>query len=427
MSPAVRADGAWRDPAARFGLVASLCSGFGQTYFIGLFGGALRTTLGVSAGDLGALYAAATLASGTLMFWLGAHADRASPRAGITLALTLLTLGCVLLAVSVSPWMLLPAFFALRLGGQGLSGHYAIVAASRMTAAQRGRGVAVATFGFIVGEALWPNLAGRLLEVIDWRLLWIAAAALAALVLLPTARGLAARIPAFVPAPSAHATLTRRWLLRQPSFYAALGVLLVSPLVITAFLFQQTALGAARGWSPALIASAFLVYAAAQALTNLASGPLVDRRGVLALVRVQLLPAAAGMACFAAVPGWGPLPVFAGLGATAGFNNVSAGVLWPALYGERQLGLVRGVFVTVMVAATAVSPALLGWALDAGASAPHIAAGVTLYALLAAPLLAPLLRRQIETISTPPPDVSPPRGDHVITKEEANECQTTGS
>lgn len=392
---------ALRDPAARFGFLASLCSGFGQTYFIGLFGAALRQALGLSAWSLGLVYGAATLASGASMFWFGAHADRASPQRGITLALGLLALGCGLLGSVTTVWLLLPAFFALRLGGQGLSGHYAIVTASRMASSRRGRGVALATFGFIVGEALWPNLATRLLALMNWRWLWWAAALTLLIVLLPLSRRLAAAVPPFQP-PSqlTPVALTRLRLLRTPSFHAALGVLLVSPVVISAFLFQQTVLSAAHNWRAADVATAFLGFAGAQAVSNLATGRWIDRFGVMSLPRLQLLPLAAAMLCFSLAPQWGPLPVFAGLGATNGINNVCAGLLWPALFGERQLGLVRGVYAAIMVAGTALSPALLGWALDAGLSPAGLALMVALYAVFAPLCLQGPLRRQVDLNDT---------------------------
>lgn len=122
--------GRWT-PAGRFALIAALCSSVGQTFFIGLFGGEFRRDFALSETQLGLFYGLATLCSGLLMFWLGSIADRWSLSRGMLLTLAVLALGAAVLAWSPGIAWLVAGLFLVRLGGQGLCGHLAVVAAAR--------------------------------------------------------------------------------------------------------------------------------------------------------------------------------------------------------------------------------------------------------------------------------------------------------
>jgi MFS family permease len=376
--------------AACFGFFAALTSGAGQTYFIGLFGEPLRATLGLSEGQLGLVYGLATLLSGSLMFWLGAVADRISlPRAAL-LALGCMSLGAGLLATASHPLMLLPAFLLLRLGGQGLCGHIAIVAAARHADARRGRALSIAAFGFIVGEALWPLVITASLDLMPWRAIWTVTAGVLLLVGLPLLAGLSRPLPPPVRVTSDAQTpsLRRIALLRTPRFLAALTVVLLPPFIITALFFHQSSIGGIKGWSLADIAPAFAIFAVAQAVANWLTGRAIDRIGSVAVLRYQILPLVPALLALVWLPpAAGPWLVFALLGMMSGANQVNAGALWAELFGTQHMGKVRGVAAAIMVLATAVAPALLGLALDAGIPMAAWSLPVALYAAVV-PLLA---------------------------------------
>lgn len=384
--------------AAAFGLCAAFLSSAGQTFFIGLFGGFIRDEFGLGEGTLGALYGTATLASGLLMFWLGGLADRLNPGQAISVSLAILGGGAMLLAFGRSPPWLLAGLFMLRLGGQGLTGHIAIVAAARHGGLRRGRSIATAAYGFILGEAFLPLLVTAALGILDWRWLWAGVSAFVLIAALPLMRRLAAPLPGRLPpddTPAAPGDVTGRWqLLRDGRFLAALAVVLVPPFVITAVFLHQGTLGATKGWTPGQVAAAFLGFAACQAVTTLLSGRLVDRFGSLGLLRGYLLPLGLGILGLGFVPGpMGLWLLFCGLGVAAGSNSVVAGAVWVEVFGTRRLGMVRGVYAGLMVLATAISPALLGLALAAGVSIQAMAIITAVYAVLVPPLAAPRVGR----------------------------------
>jgi len=390
--------------AAGFGLGASLVSSFGQSFFIGMFGAPVQSALGLHSAQWGALYGLATGASGLLMFWLGALADRVATRPAITIALTVLACGTVLMATAQAPWMLLLGFFCLRLGGQGLCAHLAIVTAARH-ALLRGRSIATAAFGFILGEAMLPLLVTALLGWIDWRWVWACAGSLVLLVAMPTLRRIAAPLPLerqsplSVPAPAA---MARRRLLRQPAFLAALPVMLTLPFVVTSVFLHQGALSAARGWTLAQVAMGILAFALIQASTTWISGRWIDRYGARGLFRFYLWPLAVGMLLggFAppAVAVWG---LFLGMGMASGAQSVLSGALWADLFGVQQLGMVRGVFTALMVLSTAASPPLLGHALQIGVPLTWLAGSVAVYAISMPWLVARWIRPAPSAVSAP--------------------------
>jgi MFS family permease len=384
--------------AAAFGLCAAFLSSAGQTFFIGLFGGFIRGEFALSEGTLGALYGTATLASGLLMFWLGGLADRLNPRQAIGVSLAILGGGALLVASGRSPPWLLAGLFMLRLGGQGLTGHIAIVAAARHGGSRRGRNIATAAYGFILGEAFLPLLVTAALGILDWRWLWAGVSAFVLVVALPLMRRLAAPLPGRVPtddAPAARGDVTGRWqLLRDGRFLAALAVVLVPPFIITAVFLHQGTLGAAKGWTPGQVAAAFLGFAAFQAVTTLLTGRLVDRFGSLGLLRGYLVPLGLGILALGFLPGsMGLWLLFCGLGIAAGSNSVVAGAVWVEVFGTRRLGMVRGVYAGLMVLATAISPALLGLALAGGVSIQTMAVGTAIYAVIVPPFAAPRVGR----------------------------------
>lgn len=383
---------------AVFGLLAAAASGPGQTFFIGLFGASFRAEFGLSSAALGMLYGAATLGAGLLMFWLGALADRLAPGRAMALALAVLAAGALLVAGADAALPLGAGLFLLRLGGQGLAGHFAIVVAARFGGVARGRTVAVAALGFMLAEATFPLLVTTALGSFGWRTVWFAVPVVLIGVALPALLHIGRPFPA-LPAPGASDTTNtvgvwnRRRLLRAPQFAGALGTVLVPAFVVTAVFFHQTALADQFGWTTPAVARAFFVYAACQAAAIFVTGQLVDRFSARALVPVYLLPLAGGVLALVAVPADAALwLLFAGLGATAGANNVLAGALWVELFGSRSVGLVRGMYAGFMVLSSAASPVLLGALLSAGVAPLLIFLPVAAYAALVPLLLRPVLR-----------------------------------
>lgn len=382
--------------AAFFGVLAAASSGPGQTYFIGLFGQHFRESFELSAAALGSLYGFATLASGLSMFWLGTLADRLTLRRAISLAVFLVVGGSILVASATTTWLLGIGLFLLRLGGQGLAGHFAIVAAARYSGAGRGRSIAVASMGFIFGDAAYPLLVTAALGFTDWPTVWLLSALVLLALFLPVLRRLASAFPKYEhdstsAGSSGEIRWSRRRLVVSVPFLGALGILLLPGIVVTAVFFHQSVLAQAFAWTPRQVAAAFVMYAACQGVGILLAGRLIDRFSGRALLRFYLLPlAGAFLGALVATPQSALWILFGGMGLSAGANGVIGTAVWVEIFGIRQLGLIRGVHASASVIMTAAAPVVFGLCLSVGLGLASIFLPVIAYAALAPWLLTPL-------------------------------------
>lgn len=386
-------------PAGRFAFLAALFSSFGQTFYIGLFGADFRAEFGLSEPVLGTLYGTATLISGLSMFWLGAMADHLTLRRAIAITMVLLASGAALVGLASSVAGLFAGLCLLRMAGQGLAGHLAVVAAARYALRRRGRAVAMASYGFIAGEAVLPPLVAGLMGWLEWRSVWSLAAVTIAFGALPflwwLARPLAGQ-GGYVDssASDGDASITsRRKLFIQGSFLRALSVVLVSPLIVTALFLHQGSLAERLGWALSQVAWGFVLFAAMQGLSAFAGGRLVDRFSACTLLRFYLVPLGVGVLGLGLLPpGVSMWMMFAGLGLSAGINGVVSGAVWVELFGTARLGMIRGVYASLMVLSTAAGPVILGLVFAAGIDLRTIGAACLAYVLLVPPLLSTGLR-----------------------------------
>ena len=244
-----------------FGFLLTFFSSFGQTTFIGLFGADLRAEFGLGHSTFGLLYAAATLASGLSLIWLGRWADRLDLRLYAALVCLAMAGSALGFAGAAGVAGLGLALFALRLSCQGLLVHTAITAMARYFLEGRGKAVSLASTGNTVGQGLFPPLAVAAAAACGWRPTWIAIALGGLLVLIPLAlwllRGqrerherLTAALEAASSKPGSVAPVvwTRAAVLRDPTFYMAAPALLAAPFITTGFFFHVGALAEAKGW-----------------------------------------------------------------------------------------------------------------------------------------------------------------------------------
>lgn len=103
-----------------FAVLATAASGFGQTFFIGVFGGSLRTEFGLSNLAYGLCYSLATLISAGLLLKFGALVDRISLLRVTLFAVLTLAAGCLVLGMSTNVVVFVLGFLLLRFGGQAM-------------------------------------------------------------------------------------------------------------------------------------------------------------------------------------------------------------------------------------------------------------------------------------------------------------------
>ncbi|MDF0595853.1 MFS transporter [Psychromarinibacter halotolerans] len=376
-------------PFLSAGAILTLCSSFGQTFFISIFAGEIRADYGLSHGAWGAIYAVSTMASAGVMLWAGTLTDRFRVRALGPWMLGLLVLACLAMALSPVVATLALTIFLLRFLGQGMMSHIAYVAMARWFVATRGRAVALAALGFSVGEAILPVTFVAMMGVIDWRWLWVVAALLP-LAAIPLIRHLLKleRTPQSIaaedPSPGMGGRYwTRAEALRHPLFWLLVPALLGPPAFGTAFFFQQVHLAEVKGWAHVELVAMFPFYTVTAIVSLFGTGWLMDRVGAGRLLPFYQLPLAG---CFVltplvAQPIWmiAPLILF---GIMQGSQNPIVTGFSAEFYGSRHIGAIKSAVTAIMVLGSAIGPGLTGWLIDLGIPFPAQMWGIAAYLIV---------------------------------------------
>ncbi|MBU2992323.1 MFS transporter [Octadecabacter sp. 1_MG-2023] len=360
-------------PFLATGALLSFLSSFGQTFFISIFGGEIREAYGLSNGDWGLIYMIGTGASAAVMVFAGGLADRFRVRQlGITVIL-LLGLSCVLMALNPVAALLPVLVFFLRFFGQGMTTQVATVAMARWFVAARGRALAVAAMGYMLGEATLPLLMVWMKSIVDWRFIWLGCAVfcIAMTPVLFTLLRLE-RTPQAISSSEQTAGLfgrhwTRAEALRHPVFWAMAPAVMSFSGFGTAFWFHQVHFAEIKGWSHLSLVAIFPLGTVTVFLSTVFYGWAVDRIGAVKLLPFYLIPYA-----FAFVLHWyAPSLVWTAaaivlMGAAGGGQATLLNACWAEFFGTRHLGSIKATTMALMVLGSALGPGVSGWLIDNG-------------------------------------------------------------
>ncbi|WP_308918299.1 MFS transporter [Jannaschia sp. LMIT008] len=362
------------------GFCVSLASTFGQTAFVAVFAGDLTARHGLGQGDWAAIYGLGTTVAAAAMLWTGALADRVPLPRLTAWTMAGLAASCLLIGYAPAAWLLPLAVVGLRLCGQGMLTHIAMVAMARWFVATRGRAIAVAAFGFAAGQATLPLAFTHALTVASATALWTLAAAVSFAAIWPLHRMLSRpRIPAGAEADAATEApgrdgrhWTRAEVLRGGLFWMLMPAAMASPAFGTAFLFFQVHLPEAKGWSQTGFVALFPLFMGGSVAATFAAGALIDRVGASRLMPAALLPMALGFAILAWAPtlAWA-VPAVACMATTQGIMSIAPVSLWAEQFGTRHIGAIKAASTAAMVLGTAAGPAAIGALIDRGATFPE--------------------------------------------------------
>ncbi|WP_299281476.1 MFS transporter [uncultured Tateyamaria sp.] len=372
------------------GTLLTFLSSFGQTFFISIFAAKIQADFTLSHAGWGTIYAVGTTASAIVMIWAGGLTDMFRARTLGVWVLLLLALAC--LAMAVNPYaILLPVvIFALRLTGQGMTSHIAVVAMARWFVATRGRALSVATLGFSVGEAVLPLTFVALMSVFHWRALWVVAA-LIALAGIPLV--LALLREERTPQSMAHENQSfgmqeRHWTrteaLRHPLFWFMVPALLGLSAFGTAFFFHQAYFASLKGWSHLALVGLFPVYTVTGIAAMVLSGIALDRFGTVRLVPFYQLPMVIAFLIFANANTLATAMLgFVFFGLTSGANSTLPNAFWAEFYGTRFIGSIKAMAAAVMVLGSALGPGITGVLIDLEVDLNTQYIGVAVYFVMA--------------------------------------------
>jgi len=355
------------------GVLLSFLSSFGQTFFISIFGGEIREAYGLTNGDWGLIYMIGTGASAVVMVFAGGLADKFRVRSLGIVVILLLASACLFMAFNAVAALLPFVIFALRFTGQGMTTHVATVAMSRWFIATRGRALAVAAFGFMIGEATLPLTMVWLKSFIDWRTLWIGFAVFCVLACFVLYRLLRLERTPQSMADTTQSTgmngrhWTRHDALRHPLFWAMIPAVMSFSGFGTAFWFHQAHFAEIKGWSHLALVSVFPLGTLALLLSTIAYGWAIDRFGAVRLLPFYLIPLVLAFILHWYAPslGWTALAVVL-LGMAGGGQSTLLNACWAEFYGTKHIGSIKSAAAALMVLGSAIGPGLSGWLIDRG-------------------------------------------------------------
>jgi MFS transporter, OFA family, oxalate/formate antiporter len=134
-----------------------------------------------------------------------------------------------------------------------------------------------------------------------------------------------------------------------------------SSLIITGFTFHIASIGEIAGLDRSAIYSIFLPISIISVITNFTSGWLSDRIPLKYLLMVLVL--SLGLGSFGMLylhETIGRVLVMIGYGIQGGVWGCLSVVTWPRFYGRKHLGAISGLFMGVVIFASAIGPAFYG-------------------------------------------------------------------
>lgn len=335
------------------GALAKVGSFPGQSYWLSLFVEPLMAATGLSRAALSVAYACATLGSAGWSTRIGRIADAFGVRAALLVASTGVVIGSVALGAATGFVGTVLALAIVRASGQGgmpLSGTLAIV---RGMPEPRGRAMGLSNSALTMAGGIVPLLAAAGTATIGWRATLVAAGGfvgvltIVQLLLLRGVDGVGER--------GVRAAKSERITLGGPGLVLLL-VLGLAPLTVTAVAFHAAWYGRAAGLGQAGVAASLALLAVTGIVGALASGALVDRHGVRALLAAVCVLAALAPPLVA----WGaaiPFVIgFALLGLANGASGVASSVAWSRTYGDSQIGRLQGIGAAGVIVAASIGP-----------------------------------------------------------------------
>jgi MFS transporter, DHA1 family, multidrug resistance protein len=320
--------------------------------------------LGAGAMMVGFINSAFLLTSGVFSFPFGLLADRVGRKLVITSGL-LVSLGTsILLAVSAAPWQLLLIYLLFGLGLAAIGPTLMAYVADLSPPSQLGRSYGAYTLAIYTGMSLGPALGGWVAHWLDFRLLFLVAAALVVPVLVVALAFLpSSSRPSPQPAGSASGPQASwRQLLRNRPLLGCWLITLGGCFGLGAFVTFAPLYMKAQNLSVWDIGLVFALQAAVNALSRLPFGRLSDRlpnRWVQAVAGFLFLGASlAAFGLAQTLSGFLLASTALGLAMSLGFTPV--GALIAEVVPASDRGLAMGGYNTCIYLGMMISSALMG-------------------------------------------------------------------
>lgn len=384
-----------------FGCLMYMFSGVGQSYFFQFIRPDVMTDFDLTEDQWGTFYMLGTLGSGLVLMITGRIFDWLDLRTVTTIVMIGAAVSCFFFANVSAIWMLVPAIFLQRQFGQGLMGHVPAAAMARYFKELRGRATGLCSASYSLSEALLPQFAGLMLVIlVTWRGLYEALSLMLIIFVLPLSlwllRGHDQRqldyLQYFKTETQSKAlapgSTRRQWsvaeVLKDPTAWMLTPTLFAPSFIFTGLVVFGLDFAQELGVSESNWRYLWMIYAIFGFAITFPLGWVVDRFTATRLVPFIAVPMA--LALFVVQPFSGQLisGVMLLLWASCQvFTNIVSGPLLAELYGVKHLGAIKSVYTSVMVAASAGGPFVVGKLLTQGWSLKQISLVFSIYIVFA--------------------------------------------
>ena len=358
----------------------------GQSYSVAAFIDPMLTDLGLMRTQYSSAYLVATLIGGLTLPWVGRLLDAYGARRTLPAVALLLGLACVWMAGIRHLVALYVGFSLIRCLGQGSLTLISAWMVGEWFERRRGLAMGLVGLGGTLSVMAVPQLNDFFIADVGWRHTWmILAVAVWAMLILPgillvrdrpedlglLPDGQNPADPEFgedVPIDAA-ALIHESWTVRDAcstaTFWKLLTVVCTCSLIGTGLVFHQVSLLGEHGVSRINALRLLGVHAAVGAITSVIAGYLTDRIQARYLLVASMLFLASALVLLMVMPSPEWCVAYAALlGLQGGIMRSTGTVVWINFYGRMYQGAIRGVAMSLMVAAAALGPLPLALAKD---------------------------------------------------------------
>jgi MFS family permease len=368
--------------------VGAVSAGMGGVNF-GLFIPHMSEELGIKHAIFGWTMTARLVGYSASSFIIGRILDRYGARIPMAIAGVLMALAMVGLSLIESDWQLVAIMcFIGVIGMQGGGGNlYQSVPLSRWFIRLRGRAMAVTFIGVPVGIFIFSPLTQYLIDTINWRAAWLILGGGGSVVIVfvgllivrkdPESMGLR---PDGDPLegeesldvshkhliPQAEYSWTRPQAVRTFTFWALIAVFIVNSLGWGSLGMFRIPFYIERGVSPQIVAWALSAEAVMAAIISFPTGWAMDRlQPRFVVAATQILFIVVLLVTMNVTAAWHVFAATLMFGIMGGSSAIAQNALWPAYFGGKHIGSIRGLSVPLILVFSGLGAPITGAIKDA--------------------------------------------------------------
>ena len=365
--------------------LGSFASGPGQTFTFSVFQNSFIDDLSLSSTSVSTLYLFGSLTAAGMIIFIGRSLDKYGPRRMMVFAVVCLGLGAMWLSQVNSAWQLLVGFAIMRTMGQGALSLIPATMVSVWFVRKRPMALALMALGGAIASGIYPFYGATLIEEFSWRTAWVAIAITGWVLLIMPAIVFIRSSPESIglkpdgdtdefekesaKSKKKSDVVEHNWTVKQAIRSRMMWLLVFSgsaqSLVGTGVAFQQVSIMTSKGLSIGAAAGVFGIMAPSAIAGQFISGYFASRLPVRYLIAAGQLGLVLAMIMLLRTDQlWQAYAYGVVLGLNQGFLMNLNQVVWPAYFGRKHLGSIKGVANFGMMASAALGPLPLALSID---------------------------------------------------------------